>query len=43
LSNCKFVMFDTSEWNIANQYLNDDDIWSVTKDRIRVCSSNIKI
>lgn len=43
LSNCKFVMFDTNEWNIAYQYLNDDHIWAATKDRIMVCSSHIKL
>ena len=43
LSNCKFVMFDSNEWNIANQYLNNDHMWSDTKDRIIVSSSHIKL
>ena len=43
LSNCKFVMFDSNEWNIANQYLNNDHMWSATKDRIIVSSSHIKL
>ena len=42
-SNCKFVMFDTNEWNIASQYLNNDHMWSATKDRITVSSSHIKL
>jgi len=43
LSNCKFVMFDTNEWDIANQYLDNDHMWSATKDRIRASSSHIKL
>jgi hypothetical protein len=36
-------MFDTNEWNIASQYLNNDHMWSATKDRIIVSSSHIKL